>query len=59
MKKIKITKANYWYKYFLGSEFTVIEEDEDDYIVGKLDDTTFFVNKNDCEFVTELTKDII
>jgi hypothetical protein len=51
MKKIKITKANYWYRYFVGSEFTILEEDENDYLVGKLDDVKFFVNKNDCKLL--------
>jgi hypothetical protein len=48
MKKIKITKANYWYKFFIGSIFTIQAEDEYDYLVGKLDDVEFYVNKNDC-----------
>jgi hypothetical protein len=49
MKRIKIIIANYWYKYFMGSEFTILEEDENDYLVGKLGDVEFFVNKNDCK----------
>ena len=48
-KRIKVTKANYWYTDFVGCEFVVEREDEDEYLVGSLSDVDFYVCKSDCD----------
>lgn len=47
-KRIKITRANGWYKQLVGTTFTVIAESLSNYIVLTNGDIEFWVDKNDC-----------
>jgi NTP pyrophosphatase (non-canonical NTP hydrolase) len=55
MKKIKITKGNYWYENRIGEEFEVLSELGNMYEVLNEGDITFRVMKTDCESI-EYTK---
>lgn len=53
--KVRVVKAGKgsWYETQVGEEFNVLEERKSDYIVEKVGDTWYHIDKSDCEIVTE------
>lgn len=53
--KVRVVKAGKgsWYETQVGEEFNVLEERKSDYIVEKVGDTWYHIDKEDCEIVTE------